>query len=55
MAVLPHASVAVHVQVTTRLNPVEQLVSLSSVPVRLTITDPQASLADGATGSGRSS
>jgi len=45
--VLPHASRAVHVLVTTLLNPVEQSVVLSLFPVCVTVGVPHASVAEG--------
>jgi hypothetical protein len=51
-AVLPHASTAVHVLVTIRLNPVVQLAGLSVEPVIVTVGVPHASDAVGATEDG---
>jgi hypothetical protein len=50
--VLPHASLAVHVLVTIRWKPVEQLAELSVVPVKATVGTPHASDAVGVTISG---
>jgi hypothetical protein len=52
LAVLPHASCAVHVLVTIRLNPVSQFAGLSVEPVIVTVGVPHASVAVGATEDG---
>jgi hypothetical protein len=52
VAVLPHASLAVHVLVTMRLNPVSQFAGLSVEPVCVTVGVPHASDAVGATDDG---
>jgi hypothetical protein len=52
VAVLPHASLAVQVLVTIRLNPVEQFAVLSVVPVNATVGVPHASDAVGVTTEG---
>ena len=49
---MPHASIAVHVLVTMRLNPVAQLAALSVEPVIVTVGVPHASDAVGATTDG---
>src|SRR6187401_1379698 len=52
VAVFPQASIAVHVLVTIRLNPVVQSAGLSVEPVIVTVGVPHASDAVGATGEG---
>jgi hypothetical protein len=50
--VLPHASVALHVLVTTLLKPVAQSAGLSVLPINDTVGVPQASVAVADPGSG---